>query len=67
MNDRTIGRAGFLGLLGVGAVGLFFARDATGFLGRTVPKSVSSLVPTGAGGSTRSAPPCPTPTLRPSG
>ena len=47
MNDRTIGRAGFLGLLGVGAVGLFFARDATGFLGRTVPKSVSSLVPTG--------------------
>ncbi len=47
MNDRTIGRAGFLGLLGVGAAGLFFARDATGLLGRAVPKSVSSFVPTG--------------------
>ena len=27
MNDRTIGRAGFLGILGAGALGLFFARD----------------------------------------
>ena len=46
MNDRTIGRAGFLGLLGVGAAGLFFARDATGLLGRAMPKSVSAIVPT---------------------
>ena len=46
MNDRTIGRAGFLGLLGVGAAGLFFAKDATGLLDRAVPKSVSSIVPT---------------------
>ncbi len=46
MNDRTIGRAGFLGLLGVGAAGLFFAKDATGLLDRAVPKSVSSFVPT---------------------
>ena len=46
MNDRTIGRAGFLGILGAGAVGLFFAKDATGLLDRAVPKSVSSIVPT---------------------
>jgi len=25
MNDRTIGRAGFLGILGLGAAGLFLA------------------------------------------
>ena len=46
MNDRTIGRAGFLGILGAGAAGLFFAKDATGLLDRAVPKSVSSIVPT---------------------
>ena len=46
MNDRTIGRAGFLGILGLGAAGLFFAKDATGLLDRAVPKSVSSIVPT---------------------
>jgi DMSO/TMAO reductase YedYZ molybdopterin-dependent catalytic subunit len=46
MNDRTIGRAGFLGILGAGAVGLFFARDLTGVLGRAVPQSVSAVVPT---------------------
>ena len=46
MNDRTIGRAGFLGLLGVGAAGLFFAKNATELLARAVPKSVSSIVPT---------------------
>jgi DMSO/TMAO reductase YedYZ molybdopterin-dependent catalytic subunit len=46
MNDRTIGRAGFLGILGAGAVGLFFAKDVTGLLDRAVPKSVSSFVPT---------------------
>ena len=47
MNDRTIGRAGFLGILGAGALGLFFARDVTGLLGRAVPSSVSAIVPTG--------------------
>ena len=47
MNDRTIGRAGFLGILGAGALGLFFARDVTGLLDRTVPNSVSAIVPTG--------------------
>ena len=46
MNDRTIGRAGFLGLVGLGVAGLFFARDATGLLDRAVPKSVSGIVPT---------------------
>ena len=46
MNDRTIGRAGFLGILGAGAVGLFLARDFTGLLDRAVPKSVSAIVPT---------------------
>ena len=46
MNDRTIGRAGFLGILGAGAAGLFFAKDVTGLLDRVVPSSVSSLVPT---------------------
>jgi DMSO/TMAO reductase YedYZ molybdopterin-dependent catalytic subunit len=46
MDDRTIGRAGFLGILGAGALGLFFARDVTGLIGRVVPNSVSSVVPT---------------------
>ncbi len=45
MNDRTIGRAGFLGLLGAGALGLFFARDVTGVLDRAIPSSVSAVVP----------------------
>ena len=45
MNDRAIGRAGFLGILGAGAVGLFLARDFTGLLGRAVPQSVSAIVP----------------------
>jgi len=46
MSDRTIGRAGFLGILGAGALGLFYARDVGGVLGRIVPSSVSSVVPT---------------------
>jgi DMSO/TMAO reductase YedYZ molybdopterin-dependent catalytic subunit len=45
MNDRAIGRAGFLGILGAGAVGLFLARDFTGLLDRAVPNSVSAIVP----------------------
>ena len=47
MSDRAIGRAGFLGILGAGALGLFLARDVTGLLGRAVPNSVSSAVSTG--------------------
>jgi len=46
MDDRTIGRAGFLGILGAGALGLFLARDVTGVIGRVVPNSLSSVVPT---------------------
>ncbi len=46
MNDRTIGRASFLGILGAGALGLFYARDVGNVLGRVVPQSVSSIVPT---------------------
>ena len=46
MRDRTLGRAAFLGLLGAGAAGLFLGRDAVGALGRIVPDSVESIVPT---------------------
>lgn len=46
MNDRVIGRAGFLGLLGAGVAGLFVARDVTGFLGRVLPSEVTAVVPT---------------------
>lgn len=46
MDDRTIGRAGFLGIVAAGVAGLFFARDVTGVLSRAVPRSVSSIVPT---------------------
>ena len=46
MNDRLIGRAGFLGIVGAGVAGLFLARDATQLLGRIVPDQVQALVPT---------------------
>ena len=46
MDERLIGRAGFLGILGAGAAGLFFARDATGLLSRAVPSRVAAIVPT---------------------
>jgi DMSO/TMAO reductase YedYZ molybdopterin-dependent catalytic subunit len=46
MDDRTIGRAGFLGILAAGAAGLFFAKDFTGAVGRVVPHSLSAIVPT---------------------
>jgi DMSO/TMAO reductase YedYZ molybdopterin-dependent catalytic subunit len=45
VNDRAIGRAAFLGLLGAGAAGLFYGRDVTSFLGRLVPDSLTSIVP----------------------
>ena len=46
MNDRLIGRAGFLGLLGVGAAGLFYGRHAQDFVGRVVPKQLEAIIPT---------------------
>ena len=45
MDDRTIGRAAFLGVVGAGVAGLFFARDAVGLIGKAVPDRVASLVP----------------------
>ena len=46
MDDRAIGRAAFLGLVGAGVAGLFFGRDATQLIGRIVPDQVVSIVPT---------------------
>ena len=46
MQDRTIGRAAFLGVIGLGAAGLFVGRDAMGLVGRLVPDSVQAIVPT---------------------
>jgi DMSO/TMAO reductase YedYZ molybdopterin-dependent catalytic subunit len=46
VDDRAIGRAAFLGVVGAGIAGLFYARDATGLLGRLVPRSLGALVPT---------------------
>ena len=46
MHDRTIGRAAFLGVIGLGAAGLFVGRDAMGLVGRLVPDSVEAIVPT---------------------
>jgi DMSO/TMAO reductase YedYZ molybdopterin-dependent catalytic subunit len=46
VNDRLIGRAGFLGLLGAGAVGLFYGARAQSWLGRVVPAQVQAIVPT---------------------
>lgn len=45
MDDRTLGRAAFLGLVGAGAAGLFVARDVTGLLGRLVPDRLEALAP----------------------
>lgn len=46
MEDRTIGRAAFLGLVGAGIGALFVGRDAAGLLGRVVPDRVRAVVPT---------------------
>jgi DMSO/TMAO reductase YedYZ molybdopterin-dependent catalytic subunit len=46
VDDRTLGRAAFLGLLGAGVAGLFLGRDGFRALGRIVPDSVESIVPT---------------------
>jgi len=45
MHDRAIGRAAFLGILGAGAAGLFFGRDALRLAGSVVPDSVEAIVP----------------------
>ena len=46
MEDRSIGRAAFLGLVGAGLAGLFLGRDATRLLARIVPDQVQAIVPT---------------------
>ena len=46
MNDRLIGRAGFLGIVGAGVAGLFYGKQALDFVDRIVPKQVSAIVPT---------------------
>ena len=46
MDDRVIGRAAFLGIVGAGVAGLFVGRDAMGLVGRLVPDGVESIVPT---------------------
>jgi DMSO/TMAO reductase YedYZ molybdopterin-dependent catalytic subunit len=46
MNDRLIGRAGFLGIVGAGVAGLFYGRDVQRFVGDLLPDSVNSIVPT---------------------
>lgn len=46
VNDRTIGRAAFLGVLGAGAAGLLYARDAMRLAGRLVPDRLEAAVPT---------------------
>ena len=46
MGDRTIGRAAFLGTLGLGVAGLFVGREAVRALGAILPDGVSAIVPT---------------------
>jgi len=46
VNDRLIGRAGFLGLLGAGTAGLFYGGKAQSWLGRVVPQQIQAIVPT---------------------
>ena len=45
MDDRTIGRAAFLGVVGAGLAGLFLGRDAMRLAGRLVPDPVAAFVP----------------------
>jgi DMSO/TMAO reductase YedYZ molybdopterin-dependent catalytic subunit len=45
VDDRTIGRAAFLGVVGAGIAGLFFARNTLGLIGKLVPDGIESLVP----------------------
>lgn len=43
MDDRTIGRATFLGILGVGLAGIAWGRDISRFAGRLVPNAIPSV------------------------
>ena len=45
MDDRAIGRGAFLGLVGTGVLGLFFARDLTSAVRRVLPSQVDGFVP----------------------
>ena len=45
MDDRAIGRGAFLGLVGSGLLGLFFARDLTSAARRVLPSQVDAFVP----------------------
>jgi DMSO/TMAO reductase YedYZ molybdopterin-dependent catalytic subunit len=47
MNDRLLGRAGFLGVVGTGLAGLFYGKDALDAIGRIVPRQISAIAPTG--------------------
>ncbi|MGH3137426.1 MAG: molybdopterin-dependent oxidoreductase [Gaiellaceae bacterium] len=46
MNDRLLGRAAFLGILGAGAAGIFWGRSFADLAGRLVPDQVASVLPT---------------------
>jgi hypothetical protein len=46
VDDRRLGRAAFLGLVGVGVAGLFYGRDATKVVGGVVPSPLKEIVPT---------------------
>jgi DMSO/TMAO reductase YedYZ molybdopterin-dependent catalytic subunit len=46
VGDRAIGRAAFLGTIGLGLAGILVGRDARQALGRLVPDRVQALVPT---------------------
>jgi DMSO/TMAO reductase YedYZ molybdopterin-dependent catalytic subunit len=45
MDERTLGRAAFLGVVTAGIAGLFVGRDAMRVAGRLVPDSIEAAVP----------------------
>ncbi|HLF67831.1 MAG TPA: hypothetical protein VI503_00695, partial [Gaiellaceae bacterium] len=46
MNDRVVGRAAFLGILGAGLVGLAWGKQVSAFAGRFVPDQLEVVLPT---------------------
>lgn len=46
MDDRAIGRAAFLGVVGAGVAGLAWGRDVRDAVARLLPDRVASIVPT---------------------
>ena len=46
MNDRLLGRAAFLGILGAGAVGMLWGRSVADLAGRLLPDQVAGILPT---------------------